>query len=82
MCDAEKGISFPPFHAHVYLEQSSYYNIYNVYLSKSTDLYLLANSTYLFNLHPKQWQADTDILNTSQEGVIVNTSEGKCMIKQ
>ena len=56
--------------------------MYNVYLSKSTDLNLVANSTYLFILHAKQWQADSEVLNKSQQGVIVNTSEGKCMFKE
>ena len=79
LCDAEKGINLSAFHAHVYLEHSRYFYNYNVYLSKRNDLNLLANSTYLIILHTKQWPADSDILDKSQEGVIVKTSEGNCL---
>ena len=81
ICDKENETNFP--HLRVPVESLSYYNSFYYYLqlSKTDDLNLYANSTYLFTAQFIQWHPDNDYFNGIRQDVYFNTTTGKYVIQ-
>ena len=77
ICDKENETDFPRLR--VPLESLSSHGLYHykLNLSKTYDLNLYADSTYLFTAQFIQWHPDDDYISGSRQDVYFNTSKGK-----